>query len=128
MGEGIAKLVLGPIPEGGHAPKEVAHSLGLWQTRHYEDLLRRVEMQASQSKFGNRRKGKRKLADGDEEVSAIIQAIRKMIAEGAYRKATMAMLEQGDVVSGEECIRWAEELHPRSTKPERVFHTPPPAS
>ena len=81
-------------------------------------------MQASQSKFGKKRKGKRKLADGEEEVSARIQAIRRMIAEGAYRKATMAMLEQGDVVSGEECRKWADELHPRATRPETALHIP----
>ena len=49
------------------------------------------------------------------------QTILRMIAEGAYRKATMALLEQGDVLSGAECRTWAQELHPESEHPDRAL-------
>ena len=94
MTEGFHRLILGPILAEGHAPKEVAHRIALWQTRHFEDLLRRVEMQAAQSSFGKRRKKKKRTPDEDDGTSDRIKAIRRMIAEGAYRKATMALLDQ----------------------------------
>ena len=42
------------------------------------------------------------------------QSILKMVAEGAYRKATMAIIAEDSIVSGKECKTWAEALHPRS--------------
>ena len=35
-----------------------------------------------------------------------------MIAEGAYRKATLSLMEPGEVVSGSDCRTWAELLRP----------------
>ena len=51
-------------------------------------------------------------------------AIVKMVAEGAYRKATMAMIKQGEVITGSECGHWADVLHPRSRNQEGVLTQP----
>ena len=56
LGQGFLKLVLTSIPDGAHVPKEVAIRIGLWQNRHFEDLLRRVEAHASKLKIGGRKK------------------------------------------------------------------------
>ena len=51
-------------------------------------------------------------------------AIVKMVAEGAYRKATMAMIKQGEVIIGSECGKWADVLHPRAASDSGVLTQP----
>ena len=51
-------------------------------------------------------------------------AIVKMVAEGAYRKATMAMIKQGEVITGSECGHWADVLHPRLGNQDGVLTQP----
>ena len=75
-------------------------------------------MQVAQASRG---RGKRKRSDkggkedsGGQRADERTQAILRMSAEGAYRKATMAVLEQDDVLTGSECRTWAHALHPRA--------------
>ena len=69
--------------------------------------------------------------DSDDEDEPLAEAKRtaiiRMVEEGAYRKATMAMLEQGEVVPGKEALGWAHRLHPESEDPSGPY-TPSPAT
>ena len=118
LGEGFWKLILAAIPQGAHVPVEVRIRIEMWQARKFEDLLRRMEMQVARARRGRGQRRKRNADEEDpdeaERSPERTQSILKMVAEGAYRKATMAIIAEDSIVSGKECKTWAEALHPRS--------------
>ena len=64
LGEGFLKLTLAALPDGSHLPKEVAERLGLWQTRQFETLLRRLEMQVAHARKGRAKRRKKNRGHG----------------------------------------------------------------
>eukprot|EP00969_Alexandrium_andersonii_P284499 12577378-Alexandrium_andersonii.AAC.1 len=51
-----------------------------------------------------------------------------MVREGAYRKATQAVLGGGSPIDAAESRRWAGALHPPSRTPETACHQAPPTT
>ena len=121
LAEGFFKLLLANIPEGMHAPEEVALRLGFWQRREYEDLLRRVEIHTASIRSGRRKRKIPAKAAESELPRSKAAAVVKMVAEGAYRKATMAMIAEGSILSPEDSRHWASALHPSASDAASVF-------
>ena len=87
----------------------------MWRQRDFEDLLRRVEMDILRNQRAGGNSRRKKPADNGEERtidSVKAEAIHRMVQEGAYRKASMAILDEGLPIPKGESRMWAETLRP----------------
>ena len=109
-----SKLLLGQVPHGEHSPKELATRLAMWENENYTGLLSRMERQYFEAVMA-RRQSRRQINAAKQ---AKPRKARRMVGEGAYRKALNSVTSEHASMSAAEEHGWTEQLLPQSQHPE----------
>jgi len=116
--QALFKVVLYGIPSGITADAELAARMTLWSDGRWEELLQRVEAQASQ------RGGNIERDNESKKRSAKAARARRLAREGAHSKAVAGLRGGIKTMSVEDQRRYAGQLFPRSSpgRPGRQPH------
>lgn len=120
--EARSKLLLGEAPQGVYGPKELGDRFDLWASGSYEALLVRAEAQALLRQGASRRLTARQR---NAQAQAKRRRAKKLMAEGAYRKAVASLSSDVARHTQEEQQQWAARLLPSSAQPDRALQPAP---
>jgi hypothetical protein len=122
--EARPKLLLMECVPGAHFQTELSRRLRLWEDRDFEGLLSSLEAQRVLRSQKPRRRQKANAA------TACSSKTRRMVAEGAYRKALNNLTSSVAAYTAAEQKLWAHKLLPKSDTPSVALapHRAPPAA
>ena len=110
--EARSKLLLMECVPGAHNQTELATRVALWEARDFEVLLLRLEAQHLERAHKPRRRKHFSQAEAQER--AVKGKIKRMVGEGAYRKAINSFGSKPATFTPEEEKSWADKLLPKS--------------